>query len=225
MAFAIFAALYNYAVKSGIRYVLTGGNYATEYLRPPIEWVYQNDLTFIKGVHKKFGTRLLKTFPMCDLLKYRIYYPYFKGMKRVAPLNMIPYDKKKVQKFLIEELGWHSYEEKHYEDRFTRWYDGYYLLKKFGYEKRKYYFSNLILTGELTREQVIAELERQPYTDEMAKENTEFIARKLGMDSDSFRELLKGENKIFEDYKNSFRFIQFGTKVLRFLGIERKLFH
>lgn len=221
---AIFAALYNYAVKNDIRYVLTGANHATEYLRPPIEWVYQNDLTFIKDVHKKFGTRPLKKFPMCSMLKYRIYYPYFKGMRRAAPLNLVPYDKAKIQEFLIRELGWQAYEEKHYEDRFTRWYEGYYLPHKFGYDKRKCYLSNLVLTGEITREQALQELERQPYREELLAEDTAFIAEKLGMTPDEFLSLIGGENKTFEDYRNSFGLIQFGTKVLRLWGIERKVF-
>lgn len=221
---AIFAALYNYAVKNKITYVLTGGNYATEYLRPPIEWVYQNDLTFMKDIHRKFGNRPLKTFPMCSLIKYRAYYPYVKGMKRVAPLNMVPYDKKKVQQFLINELGWQAYEEKHYEDRFTRWYEGYYLPHKFGYDKRKCYLSNLILTGEITREQALNELNHNPYTDEMIQEDSKFIAQKLGLTYDELMQIIKGENKTFEDYRNSFAFIQLGGKVLRMLGIEKKLF-
>lgn len=221
---AIFASLYNYAVENDIKYVLTGANNATEYLRPPIEWVYQNDLVLIRDIHKKFGTNKLKTFPTCGMLKYRLYYPYFKGMKRVAPLNMVPYDKTNIQKFLVEELGWQAYEEKHYEDRFTRWYEGYYLPYKFGYDKRKCYLSNLILTGEITREEALKELERQPYTNELIKEDTEYIANKLGLSIDELKNLVEGENKTFEDYKNSFWMIQLGTKVLRFLGVEKKKF-
>lgn len=191
---------------------------------PPIEWVYQNDLTFIRDVHKRFGTIPLKTFPTCGMLKYRLFYPYFRGLKRVAPLNMVPYDKGSIQKFLTEELGWQPYEEKHYEDRFTRWYEGYYLPHKFGYDKRKCYLSNLVLTGEITRDEALAELDRQPYTAERIEEDTEFIADKLGLTVEEFDHLIAGENKTFEDYKNSFWMIQLGTKVLRALGIERKKF-
>lgn len=221
---AIFAALYNYAVKNGIKYVLTGANNATEYLRPPIEWVYQNDLVFIKDIHKRFGKRELKTFPMCGMLKYRLFYPYLKGMKRVAPLNMVPYDKANVQKFLIEKLGWKPYEEKHYEDRFTRWYEGYYLPHKFGYDKRKCYLSNLILTGEITREEALRELEKQPYTEKHIEEDTVFIAEKLGVTVAELQQFVSGPNRTFEDYKNSWGFIRFCTFILRLLGIEKKKF-
>ena len=221
---AIFAALYKFAVKSGIKYVLTGANNTTECIRPPVEWVYQNDIKFIKDVHKKFGKRPLKKFPFCSLITYRIYYPIFKGMKRVAPLNYVPYDKNKVQKFLTEHLGWQAYANKHYENRFTRWYEGYYLPHKFGYDKRKCYFSNLILTGGMTREEALKELAKEPYSDDLIKEDTEFIAKKLDLTVKELEQLVEGENKTFEDYKNSFGLIQLGTKVLCALGIEKKKF-
>lgn len=221
---AIFAALYNYAVKNGIKYVLTGANNATEYLRPPIEWVYQNDLKFIKDVNKKFGKGELRKFPMCGMIKYRVFYPYFKGMKRVAPLNMVPYDKSSIKQFLINELGWIPYEEKHYEDRFTRWYEGYYLPTKFGFDKRKCYLSNLVLTGEITRDEALETLKNQPYSGDIVKEDTEFIAKKLELTLDEFNTIINGENKTFEDYRNSFGIIKLGTKILRMLGIEKKKF-
>ena len=148
---AIFAGLYNYAVKHGIQYVLTGANSATECIRSPVEWVYMNDLKMIRDIHHKFGTRPLKTFPLCGMVKYRVYYPIFKGMKRVAPLDMVEYNKEKVKLFLQERFGWQPYENKHYENVFTRFYEGYYLPHKFGYDKRKCYFSNEILAGTMTR--------------------------------------------------------------------------
>lgn len=221
---AIFAALYNYAVKNGVKYVLTGANNSTECIRPPVEWVYQNDITFIKDVHRIFGKVPLKTFPLCGMVKYRIFYPYFKGMKRVAPLNIVEYDYEKVKIFLQEYFGWQPYENKHYENVFTRFYEGYYMPHKFGYDKRKCYFSNLILTGSMTREEALRELEEAPYAADMIQEDKEYVAKKLGISVDEFDTLVEGENKTFEDYKNSFGIIQFGTKVLRKLGIEKKQF-
>lgn len=221
---AIFAGLYNYAMKNGIKYVLTGANNATECIRPPIEWVYQNDLTFIKDIHKKYGTVPLKTFPMCSMIKYRGYYTYIRGMKRVAPLNLVKYDKEKVKKFLQDKFGWKPYENKHYENVFTRWYEGYYLPYKFGYDKRRVYFSNEILAGTMTRDDALKELERVPYSLETQQEDKEYIAKKLGINVAEFNRIIDGPNKTFEDYKNSWGMIQLGTLVLRKLGIEKKKF-
>lgn len=221
---AIFAGLYNYAVSHGIKYVLTGANSATECIRPPIEWVYQNDLSFIKDVHRRFGTVKLKTFPMCSMVKYRLYYPIFKGMKRVAPLDMVEYDKEKVKAFLHERFGWEAYANKHYEDIFTRFYEGYYLPHKFGYDKRKCYLSNEILVGTKTREEALKELESPGYDEATMREDLNFIAAKLGISSDELQALIDGENKSFKDYKNTWGLIQLGTVVLRALGVEKKKF-
>ena len=221
---AIFAGLYNYAVKHGIQYVLTGANSATECIRSPVEWVYMNDLKMIKDIHRKFGTRPLKTFPLCGMVKYRVYYPIFKGMKRVAPLDMVEYNKEKVKLFLQERFGWQPYENKHYENVFTRFYEGYYLPHKFGYDKRKCYFSNEILAGTMTREEALAELEQPPYDPQQMEEDKAYIAKKLGLTVEEFQTIIDGENKTFRDYRNSWGLIQFGTMVLRALGVEKKKF-
>lgn len=221
---AIFAGLYNYAVKNKIKYVITGANNATECIRPPVEWVYQNDIVLIKDIQKKFGHLKLKNFPKCGLLRARLYYPYFKGMKRVAPLNLVDYDKEKAKKFLQERFGWQPYENKHYENVFTRFYEGYYLPHKFGYDKRKVYFSNEILTGSMTREQALEELKQPPYSEKSMLEDKEYIAKKLGISVDEFDKIIDGENKTYRDYKNSYWLISLGTVVLRKLGIEKKKF-
>lgn len=220
----IFAGLYNYAVKKGIKYVLTGSNNATESVRPPIEWVYLNDLALIKDIHKKFGTVELKTMPMCGMFKYRLYYAYIKGMKRVAPLDFIHYDKNAVEKELNEKFGWQKYENKHYENIFTRFYEGYYLPRKFGYDKRKCYFSNLILTGQMTREEALAKLAENPYDEETMQEDMEYIAEKLGITKNEFKEIINGENKTYKDYKNSLGIIKMAIMMARLLGIEKRNF-
>ena len=221
---AIFAGLYNYAVKNKIKYVLTGANNATECIRPPVEWVYQNDIVLIDDIHKKFGKKPLRTFPRCGLLKSRLYYAYFKGMKRVAPLNYIEYDKAKVKQFLQDEFGWVAYENKHYENVFTRFYEGYYLPHKFGYDKRRVYFSNEVLAGTMTRDEALEELAKQPYDPEQMMLDKAFIAEKLEISVEEFENLIEGPNKSYKDYKNSYWMISLGTVVLRKLGVEKKKF-
>ena len=178
----------------------------------------------IRDIHHKFGTRPLKTFPLCGMVKYRVYYPIFKGMKRVAPLDMVEYNKEKVKLFLQERFGWQPYENKHYENVFTRFYEGYYLPHKFGYDKRKCYFSNEILAGTMTREEALAELEQPPYDPQQMEEDKAYIAKKLGLTVEEFQTIIDGENKTFRDYRNSWGLIQFGTMVLRALGVEKKKF-
>ncbi len=220
---AIFAGLYNYAVKNGFKYVLSGANNATESIRPPVEWVYTNDLTFIKAVHKRYGKLKLKDFPMCGMLKYRIYYAYFKGMKRFAPLDYINYNKAKAEKELNEKFGWQSYENKHYENVFTRFYEGYYLPKKFGYDKRKCYFSNEILTGVMTRDEALSKLNEAPYPESLAMEDMRYISNKLGISAEELESMINSEEKrSYKDFKNSNWLLQFLTDFAKFIGIEKR---
>ena len=145
-------------------------------------------------------------------------------MRRVAPLDMVEYDKAKIQKFLEEEFGWEPYANKHYENVFTRFYEGYYLPHKFGYDKRKCYFSNEILAGTKGREEALAELEQPAYDPRDMEEDLAYIAKKLGVSPEEFRRIIDGENKTFMDYKNSWGLIRFGAVVLRKLGVEKKKF-
>ena len=74
---AFFAALYNFAAKHGFKYILTGANYSTECVREPLEWHYHaSDLRQLKDIHRRFGTRPLKTFPLADIFTYKLYYRY-----------------------------------------------------------------------------------------------------------------------------------------------------
>ena len=140
----------------------------------------------------------------------------------MAPLNMVHYDKDEAQRFLKERFGWQAYENKHYENVFTRFYEGYYLPHKFGYDKRRCYFSNMILTGQMTRNEALAELEKPAYEEKQMQEDKEYIAKKLGISVEEFDQIIEGPNKTYADYKNSFWLIELGTVVLRRLGVENK---
>lgn len=220
----IFAALYNYAAKNGIKYVLTGGNHSTECVREPIEWVYQNDIQMIRDIHKKYGTMKLKTLPMCGMFKAHIYYKYLKGMKVVKLLDLIPYTKKDAIAALKREFQWEPYANKHFESIFTRFYEGYWLIEKFGYDKRKCHFSSLILTGQMERSDALDILKKPPYDKKQAIQDLEYVSKKIGLTKDEFLALMKEENKTYKDYKNSSGLIEMAVKISRILGLERRQF-
>lgn len=219
---AIFASLYNYAAKNKIKYVLTGSNNSTEFIRPPVEWIYMNDLTMYKDIHKRFGQRELKTFPTCGILKYRLYYRYILGMKRFYPLDYVVYDKAEAEKFLHEKYGWTKYENKHYENVFTRFFEGYYLPHKFGYDTRKTVYSTQILAGTMTRDEALEALKKNPYDPELMEEDKAYIAKKLGISTEEFQKIIDGENKTPKDYKNDFWMIELGIKACKLFGIEKR---
>lgn len=219
---AIFAGLYNYAVKHHIKYVLTGSNSATEFIRPPVEWLYLNDLRMAKDIHKKYGKRPLTTFPTCGMPKYRILYRYFYGMKRVYPLDYVVYNKSEVEKMLHEKYGWMRYENKHYENVFTRFFEGYYLPHKFGFDTRKNVYSNQILAGTMKRDEALELLKKPSYDPDLMEQDKEYIAKKLGISTEEFDEIIAGENKTPLDYKNSMWLLKIGVGICKLVGIENR---
>jgi N-acetyl sugar amidotransferase len=221
---AFVAALYNFAAKHGFKYILNGGNISSECVREPLEWHYHaSDLIQIKDIHSKFGKIELKTFPMASIFKYRIFYKYFKGIKVIKPLDYIPFEKEKAMQFLENEFGWQRYAQKHYESRFTRFYEGYWMLEKFGFDIRRAHYSSLILTNQMTRDEAINKISLKPYDNKTINEDFEYIATKLDFTVDELKELFKSEKKTYKDYKNSMTLIELGLNIMRFLGFERKL--
>jgi putative aminotransferase len=221
---AFFSALYKFARQNKIKYVLTGGNYSTECCREPDEWgAFPGiDKTLIVDIHNKFGLRELKTFPIIDALVYKIFYHKILGMKVFKPLNLVPFIKKDAETLLNEKYGWKSFQHKHHESRFTRFYEDYWMPRKFGYEKRRAHFSSLIMTGQMTRDEAMERLKTPEMNDKFMKSEFEFVANKLGLSVAELQEIFDGENKSFHDYKNKYKIFNLGGKILNLLGLERR---
>jgi len=221
---AFFAGLYRFAASRGFRYIITGANYSTECVREPLEWHYHaSDLRQLKDIHRKFGSRPLATFPMADIFTYKLYYRYVKGVRVVKPLNHVPYVKEKAMEELADRFGWQRYPHKHYESRFTRFYEGYWLPTKFGYDKRRAHFSSLILSKQMTREEALRRVSQPPYDPELAAQDLEYVATKLDLTVEEFKTLMRGPNKTYRDYRNRMKMIQLGTIVLRVVGVQEAI--
>lgn len=221
---AFFAGLYNFAAKHGFKYILTGANYSTECVREPLEWHYHaSDLRQLHDIHARFGQRSLRTFPTADIFTFKLYYRYVKGVRVVKPLNCVPYVKEDAMQLLVERFGWQRYAHKHYESRFTRFYEGYWLPTKFGYDKRRAHFSSLILTGQMTRDEALQRIAQPAYDPETVHQDFEYIATKLDLTVEELRAIMAGPNKTYRDYKNSMGLIELGTKALRAFGVQRAI--
>ena len=224
--YAFFSGLYKFAKKNKIKYVLTGGNFSTECCREPEEWggFPGIDSLLVKDIHSKFGKRPLKSFPIVDILSYKIYYKYILGMQVFKPLNLIPYIKKDAEKILMDKFGWEAFQHKHHESRFTRFYEDYWLPRKFGYQKRRAHFSSLILTGQMSRDEALVRISKPELSEEFLNKEFDYIADKLDLTRRELEEIFNGKNKTFKDYKNKIILINFGAKMMQFLGLEKRLF-
>jgi N-acetyl sugar amidotransferase len=223
---AFFSALYKFASKHKIKYVLTGANYSTECCREPEEWgAYPGiDKILINDIHSRFGKGQLKDFPIVDVLTYKIYYQKILGMQIIKPLNLVPYIKKDAEEELSRLFGWQKFQHKHHESRFTRFYEDYWMPRKFGYHKRRAHFSSLILTGQMTRDEALERISHPEMDEQFLTQEFEYVAHKLGLTVDELQKIFEGENKTYHDYKNKRWLIGLGARVLCALGLERRLF-
>ena len=222
---ALFSAIYNFAAKNKFRYVITGGNYSTECVRECIDWTYYTtDMRHVKDIHRRFGQRPLKTFPTCDIFKYKLYYRYIKGVRVIKLLDYVPYIKEDAIRELNDRFGWQKYAQKHYESLFTRFYESYWTPKKFGYDKRRAYFSSEILTNQMTREEALERIAKPELDEQTMANEFEYVAKKLDLTVPELQGIFEGENKSYRDYKNNMALITLGTKVSQMLGIEKRAF-
>lgn len=219
---AFFATMYKFASKYKVKHILTGGNYSTECVRNPLEWMYyQSDARQLKDIHNKHGTRPLKNYPVTNILWHKVYLPYVRGIKLIRPLDYMPYHKEEATQFLVDNFGYQRYAQKHFESRFTKFYEGYWLPKKFGYDTRKVQYSSLILTGQMTRDEALEKLEKPAFIEEEIHHDFEYVATKLGISVEELQGYMDAPNRTFRDYKNQQEVYEIGAKVMRLFGLEK----
>lgn len=219
---AFIATLYHFANKHGIKYILNGYNFSTECVQYPMQWFYYGtDMKHINDIREKFGTSKMETYPFSSIYRHKIYLKYFKNVNVAKPLNYIPYVKEDALKLLEKEYGWKPYPQKHFESRFTKFYEGYWLPERFGYDTRRVQYSSLILTGQMTRDEALEKLSKPAYNPETIEDEFNYIATKLGITAEELRVYFNMPKKFYWDYKNQQSIFRLGARVLHMLGIER----
>jgi N-acetyl sugar amidotransferase len=214
---AIPAALHRVAAEHGIRFIFAGGNYVTEGILPRT-WHYDaKDVRFLRGVHRKFGSRKLATFPTFGWVK-ETYYKFVKGIRIVYVLNYVPYSKQEAMRKLQDDLGWEYYGGKHYESTITGFVQSYLLPVKFQIDYRRATLSSQICAGEVTREEALEILKDPPFDPERVRKEKLYVAKKFGITQEELDAILADPPKTHRDYPNNERFLEF------LYGVYRRLF-
>jgi N-acetyl sugar amidotransferase len=216
---AIFAALYSFAEKNSIKYVLNGVNFATESIMPE-NWGYQAmDYHHLKSIHKKFGERKLKDFPTINFFRRFIYFTFIRKMEIISPLNYIDYRKNEAMELMTRELGWQYYGGKHYESRFTKFFQSYYLPLKFHFDKRRAHLSSLVISGQLTRDEALNSMKEDVYSEEEIGNDMEYVAKKLDWSLKEFRAIIDLPPNRHQDFPTNEKLFSFGLKLKNYLKI------
>ena len=199
---AIMAILFQTAAKHRIKYVISGGNVATEAIMPA-SWMYDyRDLRHLVSIHRRFGSLPMRSLPRCSLLRY-FYYVAIRQIKYVPILNYVRYEKKEAKAFIQRELNWRDYGGKHYESIFTRFFQAYYLPVKFNMDKRLPHYSSLICSGQLTRDEALREMEKPLYDPDMLEEDYGFFLKKMRLTREEFEDIMRMPKKSYADYPSN----------------------
>lgn len=211
----IFGALHQIAHEHKIKYVLSGNNFATEWLLPP-SWYYSKfDLKNMQAIHRTYGEVPLKQLPKLGVWQ-QLYYQRVKVISDVKILELVPYKKMEAMRFLMDEFGWRYYGGKHYESVFTRFYQGYILPNKYGIDKRKAHLSNLICNGEITRDEALVELAKPTYEADRQRADKVYVAKKLGWSEAEFDDILALPPRRHEEFGTDIRQRHWADRTIKY---------
>ncbi len=196
---AIGATLMKLALKHNIKYSLSGSNVYSEFVMPK-SWIFnKDDHMNLLDIHKQYGTKKIKTFPLRDtMLKKRV---ELAKIRSINMLNYVDYNKQEAKKTIAAELGWRDYGGKHYESLFTKFYQAYILPEKFGIDKRKAHLSTLIFSGQLTKEEAVEELKKPLYEQSMFQQEKEFFLKKLGLSDSDWETIMRTPRRSHYDFE------------------------
>ena len=214
---AFFSSMYHFAVKNDIKYILSGGNLATEAVFPDSWHGSAMDAINLKDIHRTYGSKPLRDYKTISFFEYYFWYPFAKGMRTVRPLNFMEYDKREAEKYLQETVGYRSYARKHGESIFTKLFQNYYLPTKFGYDKRKLHYSSMILSGQMSREEAVVKLAEPLYAADELENDIDYFCKKMRVNRQQFDELMQAPIHDYSDFKSWDKLQAFAKKSQVFL--------
>ena len=223
---AFIALVDHFASKMGIKYILNGYNIATEAVADPASWNAgagpTADKTYVKDVLRKNGCPIPKHYVWTTGFRHKFWLPYVKGVKTVQPLNLLPLTRQQMIDTLHDEYGYESYGQKHFEDEITKFIEGYWNYKRDGHDIRMAWNSSLVMTGQMTREEALKEMEQPPMTDEEGQKMFKDIAQKLQI---SEAELQSYYEKGYDGrkYRNNAWAFVIGIKLYTMFGLDHRI--
>lgn len=197
---AISAVLYKVAIENNLRFIIGGSNLATEQMVPRTWSSGHSDWRYIRTVQKEFGSINLESYPHFTFWEHAIHWPYIREMRMIYILNYVEYNKFEAVELIKRELEWVSYGDKHHESIYTRFYQTQYLFDKFGADKRRPHLSCLINDRRITRDEALAELQRPPISEDIARADREFVLKKLGLTAEDYQRVLAAPAKTYWDF-------------------------
>jgi N-acetyl sugar amidotransferase len=210
------STLFYFSKKFGIKSIISGHNFATESV--PMSWQHSAmDRINLLSIHQCYGKRPLIGYKTVSFLDFYLINPIIRKVKFYRPLNLIPYDKEEAI-LELEKIGWKRYPRKHGESEFTKFFQDYYLPVKFGIDKRRVHLSSIILSGQITRDQALQELQMPTYSESSVSRDIAYFCKKIGIDLLEFEDIMARpprHHSEFRSWNNLISFFRWARKIRR----------
>ena len=219
---AIGRATNHFALKTGTKFILSGGNIASEGILP-MSWHYNcRDTKYSHEILTQHGSSKKdfssQKFGFAD----EFYCKIIRNIKYLYPLNYINFNKVEAQKNLEDHYDWTFYGSKHGESRYTKFIQRYYLVKKHGIDYRRATLSSEVCLNQISRKDALSRLEIPTYSEGEFDEELDYIAKKLSIPVNDLIDITNEEPKWFFNYKNNMFFLHKLYDFYRFLYRKNK---
>tara|TARA_B100001063_G_scaffold222503_1_gene229008 strand:- start:593 stop:1741 length:1149 start_codon:yes stop_codon:yes gene_type:complete len=216
---AIASALYAACVQYHVKDIFIGQSFRTEGISP-LEWNFL-DGKYVKDVQKKYGTEKFPSWEpnkLCfDLdIKKMFYYVFIKRINTFNPFYYLDYNRKNIDKIISKELNWQDTGAHYYDDLYQTLMSSWYK-KKFGIDRRKFNYSALIRSGQMTRDEALNKLEKDYVSNQ--DEMVALCTKRIGITNEDLDSLIKNNSKnTFKNFNTSYNFLKYFSFAIKYLS-------
>ena len=196
----LFSTLYDFAKEKGIKYFLSGSNFATESILQRGNTWRSTDVVNIKDINKRFGTGPIDNLPLMTNVQ-NVINSALLGVKTLRPLNYVEYTREKAFCELGEYCGFEYYGRKHLENYLTAFLQTCWLPEKFNADKRRSHLSSLIVSGQMTRDEALDELNESQYDSDYMNKVKALMADNMGVSVSDIDEMIAAPAHQHDEYK------------------------
>ena len=196
----LFAFLYKKVKEYKIKYFMSGANWALESIAQSGNTWRNTDVVNIRDIHKRFGTKPIDKLEFISTLQ-RQSDEHLLGTHTVTPLDYIDYNRERAFKELFDFCGFEYYGRKHLENALTAFVQLRWFPEKFNVDKRTWHLSSMIVSGQMSRDEALKEIEEPMYDPQQMREYEALIEKNLGITHDELEKLIKATAHQHDEYK------------------------
>ncbi len=196
------AVCYTAAKDFKVKFILGGTNNTSEGVEVPASWGWIKwDGRNVRKIADKFGVGY-EGYPLFSTFRWFVSTFLFR-IKWVDFLDLLPeYSKQEAENSMVQWFKYRPYALKHYENVFTRFYQGFILPVKFGVDKRLVHYSSLIVSGQMSKADARARiLGSTPYESErQLRLDRRLVLGKLNMGEKEFDDYLLRPKRLHQEF-------------------------